>query len=117
MKPEALKLLKETIEQMDLSDTKVIKALAILKHLQTNNDRADIIYETGIYFGYPKCCIRQFIEDVKNGENAQRHRSEISGTKGSGFIPCTKHSIELQAGIIKVNDLIKNRVCKEAFTI
>lgn len=70
---------------------------------------ADLSYTMGMYFGYPHCCVSEYCTDVVNGDSPDRN------VDGSGFIPCTEHFGRIQLGETELKDLIKNRVCKEAF--
>ena len=129
MKKEAITLLKEAIQQIvstEMPDTWdgakqhitlfANRALSIVKHLETDQDQYTRIYETGLYYGYPKCCIDEYADDSINSNHGRiGHRNQISGGNKKQFVPCTKHSIEIQAGLIKLEDLITNRVCKQPF--
>ncbi len=80
---------------------------------KADQDRVDRLYESGVYFGYPKCCINAFIKDaMENNEEAVTQRDTKNGL---GFIPCTTHSTLIKAGIIKPEDLITDRVCKTPY--
>ena len=129
MKKEAIHLLKEAINQIvksEMTDTwdgvkqhitlNANKALKILEHLENDQDHYTRIYETGLYFGYPKCCIDEYAEDSINSDHGRiGHRNSISGGNQKNFVPCTKHSIEIQAGLISLESLITHRICKDKF--
>lgn len=71
---------------------------------------ADLAYDLGIYFGYPECCRQQFCSEILNSRDPSERNID-----GSGFIPCRKHYNEIKLGQIKLNDLIKNRICPKPF--
>ncbi len=65
----------------------------------------------GKYFGYPKCCIDEFIEDKHQGHPTCTEDLH----KCYGFIPCEKHRQDILDGVIKLEELITNRVHKDKF--
>lgn len=129
MKPDAIRLLKEAIQQIvdtEMPDTWdgakqhislfAGRALRLVKHLETDQDHYTRIYETGLYYGYPKCCIEEYGADsVESNHGRIGHRNQISGGNKKQFCPCTSHAIEIQAGLITLESLIVNRVCKDPF--
>jgi len=75
----------------------------------------NITFENGIYFGYPLCCINEFIDDLSKGESPHR-RNKLAGIKTDGaFHPCRKHTQDILDGKIKIEDLIDSRVCPYPF--
>ena len=42
---------------------------------------------SGVYYGYPKCCIEEFIQQYESGEYITRGNRKL---KGTGYIPCVK---------------------------
>ena len=67
-------------------------------------------HNKGQYYGYPKCCIDNFIKKrVKRG-SINDHASN-----GSGFIPCDNHATQIINKQIKLEDLILNRICEKHF--
>lgn len=75
-----------------------------------NMAHAHMSYSLGVYFGFPHCCRLQFANDVAEGKSA---RERV--INGSGFIPCTEHYLLIKAGSLKLEDLIKDRVCPRPF--
>lgn len=71
--------------------------------------------ETGIYYGYPPCCIEDFLERVKEDKGPTPEQCEVG--KGYGFIPCKGHTNEIRAGIITLESLITNRICPYKFPL
>lgn len=63
----------------------------------------------GVFYGYPRCCINEFCNDIINDRFPNR------SIDGSGFVPCKKHYEQIRKGELNLSDLIKNRVCKEEF--
>ena len=84
--------------------------LFLLKLRNTVDDakriHADLAYSLGTYFGYPECCKVEFCEDILKDIDPSN-----KNINGSGFIPCRKHFVQIQLGELKLEDLIKNRVC------
>jgi len=77
-------------------------------------ERINIVFELGKYYGYPQCCIVEFIEDIINNRNSSVRSSKSDNT---GFIPCTKHYIQIMKGDIELKDLIDSRCCPHEFPI
>lgn len=70
----------------------------------------------GVYYGYPKCCIDNFI--AMSGINFARSARTIEQNKvhqNNGFIPCPVCAANIVAGKNNLQDLIKNRFCPEPF--
>jgi hypothetical protein len=67
----------------------------------------------GKYFGFPKCCRKAFGKD--DGHFKLRHKAgELNGI-GTGFVPCTWHAKLVLAGKVRLQDLIKDRICPHSF--
>lgn len=129
MKPDAIQLLKEALNEIAITEMPdtwdgvkqhitlyTSRALAILNFLETNNEHYTRIYETGLYYGYPVCCIDEYAKDsIESNHGRIGHRNQISNSSKKQFCPCTKHSIEIQAGLITLESLIINRACKDSF--
>lgn len=66
----------------------------------------------GIYFGYPQCCIANFVvlDDIKNRSDEQKQVH-----KGTGFIPCHSCTKKIVEGEVTLEGLIKNRICPTEF--
>jgi hypothetical protein len=62
------------------------------------------MYKTGDYYGYPRCCIKEFMETFYTF--GKRTDKQKKASNGLGFIPCVKHAEEILEGKIKVEDLI-----------
>lgn len=74
----------------------------------------------GEYYGYPKCCIRSYVEVMGRGlspenEFYQNGKPEaVTRFKGSGFVPCTDcqeipyHSPLGALSVIKANRVSRN---------
>ncbi|MFX0011345.1 MAG: hypothetical protein ACFE9R_13600, partial [Candidatus Hermodarchaeota archaeon] len=73
---------------------------------------SQLAYSMGIYFGFPKCCIEEFCQDLLNNRDPLRRQV---GT--TDFIPCRKHFVEIKLGNIRLGDLIQNRICPTPFPI
>jgi hypothetical protein len=63
----------------------------------------------GEYYGYPKCCIDSFCNQVTT-------RSQRKAGNNSGFIPCKNHTKHILYNKITLRSLITNRVCKKTST-
>lgn len=70
------------------------------------------VYEMGVYFGYPKCCINWYIDDKIYGRISSDRN--IVGNK-TGFVPCNYHIKMIERNEIKIEDLIQSRVTKKPF--
>ena len=59
---------------------------------------------TGIYYGYPKCCIKEFLSDCDFGIMFLNKRNRRKRTKfaKNGFVPCRKHAILINRKEIKI---------------
>lgn len=66
----------------------------------------------GDYYGYPQCCIDEFVEDLKAGKSPGERN--LDGNY-SGFIPCRAHTTQVLNKDIKLGDLIRNRTCDTEF--
>lgn len=64
----------------------------------------------GIYYGYPACCVRDFIK--RNDAPSERQSKASNNT---GFIPCPVHTRKILSGKIKIEDLIKDRYHPDKF--
>lgn len=67
---------------------------------------------TGKFFGYPKCCIEEFLVNASQMIRPTGVRLEAAF---EGFVPCEKHSREIIAGTITHMELIKDRFCPLPF--
>lgn len=68
---------------------------------------------TGRYFGYPDCCIAEFLQRVikhLNGEKLKPLGRKLSGT---GYIPCESCNKKTKAELIAV--IAKNRKHSKPF--
>lgn len=61
----------------------------------------------GEFFGYPQCCIDEFIANASQLQEPTGTRKE---TANYGFIPCEKHSREILAGTLTHDQLITDRL-------
>ena len=77
------------------------------KKMQENNCR-----QAGLYYGYPSCCIEEFI--MNNIYN--KGCSLITAAYG-GFVPCEKHTMLILNKKINIRDLIGKRSSQYAFPI
>ena len=81
----------------------------ILK-INSDNIENDIIGIRGLYFGYPRCCIKYFIEHKDNLPQIC-----LDASDDYGFIPCESCSNKILNNKIKLTRLIKKRYCKINF--
>lgn len=58
----------------------------------------------GKYFGYPDCCIKDFI---KHGSDQTVDQWAVH--RGTGFIPCRLHAQDIVEGVYSLESLIQNR--------
>lgn len=74
----------------------------------------------GEYYGYPKCCINHFVDNILNGKKSILEYQKIyvknyETSKHTGFIPCTRHTNLILKNKMRLEDLIRNRKCKKKF--
>lgn len=74
----------------------------------------------GEYYGYPKCCINHFVDNILNGKKSILEYQKIYAknyevSKHTGFIPCTRHTNLILKNKMSLEDLIRNRKCKKKF--
>lgn len=70
----------------------------------------------GVYYGYPKCCIRSFHKMLNNKLLASDLSEVRRKAAKNGFIPCLSHAKEIEAGKIKIEELIlPTRQCERPF--
>lgn len=67
----------------------------------------------GNYFGYPKCCINDFVKMVIEDKTPGRIQEKVG--EYTGFIPCSYCSWRILTKNVKLDDLIQNRTCNEPF--
>lgn len=57
----------------------------------------------GHYYGYPSCCIREFLKDIDNlSERSKERQTAADG----GLVPCQNHAELILKGKINIKDLI-----------
>lgn len=74
----------------------------------------------GQYYGYPKCCVNHFVDNILNGKKSiieyrKKYVKNYNTSKHTGFIPCTRHTNLILANKMSLEDLIRNRKCKKNF--
>ena len=71
----------------------------------------------GIYYGYSRCCIKEFMRDLEIGLFFvnKRVRKQRENASKNGFVPCRKHARMINAGKINIESLIQNRKCTTPF--
>jgi hypothetical protein len=69
---------------------------------------------TGKFYGYPQCCIDEFVNHF--GPFFLRPE-EVQKTAQDGFLPCRNHAKEILSGKVKIEDIIKDRICSKPFPI
>lgn len=69
----------------------------------------------GIYYGYPKCCIEEFVKYPPSERTTAQNAYSVH--QGKGFIPCAKHAMLILKEEITLESLITNRQCPTAFPI
>ena len=68
-------------------------------------------------FGYPDCCIEEFIYDFELGRKPIKNRDSLTFDKynRSGFIPCNTCASRVIKNDTKLSDLIVDRLCNSKF--
>ena len=77
------------------------------------DDYKQYLTEKGEYFGYPKCCVDQFVEDIINCNKISDLRENAG--QGTGFIPCDEHANLVVNCGKPLKSLINGRACPTAF--
>jgi hypothetical protein len=69
--------------------------------------------EMGKIFGYPDCCINEFIRDgkiMKRKKKDVRNDAQIAvAIETGGFVPCKMHAEMIVSGRITVDELVVER--------
>ncbi len=79
-------------------------------------------YQSGQFFGYPQCCIDEFVERVAKiqlegtSANTDLSKERLEASDFTGFIPCQKHAEQIVAKEITLESLISNRICTVDFS-
>lgn len=74
----------------------------------------------GQYYGYPKCCINHFVDNILNGKKSileyrKKYVKNYEVSKNTGFVPCTRHTNLILNNRMSLEDLVRNRKCKKKF--
>jgi hypothetical protein len=72
--------------------------------IHMSDELVTLIYNNGIYYGYPHCCINEFILKRLVLNN------NLPIINARGFVPCERHAKQLSENLISTNDLIKGRI-------
>lgn len=75
-------------------------------------DKQNFFVKKGIYFGYPECCIKDFISRP-DARSCTPEQNAICNYKG--FIPCQKHAIMILKGECTFESIIENRICETPY--
>lgn len=67
----------------------------------------------GFYYGYPHCCIFDFITRLNTGDPYTSDQGAVCS--GLGFIPCQECSSKIINAETTLKGLIKDRICKTSF--
>jgi len=70
--------------------------------------------DKGVYFGYPDCCITDFLSRVGVGWSICTDEQK-SVLDGHGFIPCHECALKIIEGKETLSSLIKDRECKTPY--
>lgn len=72
--------------------------------------KIEIFAVNGLAFGYPRCCIAEFINFYMNYPADQRSDDQTQiGKLNYGFIPCKEHAKAIIDKKVKIEDLIVDR--------
>ena len=69
-----------------------------------------MVCKLGKYYGYPKCCIKQFDKDLMTGLLYVDRTERIKAAK-NGFIPCDKHASLINNGHATISSILVKRLC------
>ena len=64
----------------------------------------------GLYFGYPQCCVDEFIAGIEKGFAARS--SIVKENSSCGFVPCKPHAKLLDTKKTTLGAVIKDRICE-----
>lgn len=78
--------------------------------MKLNKRLVEAWISNGIYFGYPTCCIAEFITEVNSGAYKKRNRRKFNGT---GYVPCKACNRQPKAVILM--EIEQSRICKTPF--
>lgn len=96
---DKLEYLEEEVTSCDCPECSAIAA--------DGHDEKAYWQAAGEFFGYPQCCIDEFINSASKREGPTGIRKEATDL---GFVPCEKHSRELLAGTLTYDQLITDRL-------
>ena len=54
---------------------------------------------SGVYYGFPRCCIEEFVLYAESGSYLERETRKLSGT---GYVPCTKCNQKSEEELVKI---------------
>jgi len=121
------KLQKKQIKEQKYNEliillNKTIQSLGIKRNIQKEivelikirKDYSDVYY-TGNFYGYPKCCINDFIHNHCNNKKPSKQQELAGGY--TGFVPCLKCTPKILSGKIELSNLINNRIFEKPFPI
>lgn len=72
-----------------------------------------IMYKMGTYYGYPKCCINDFVLRTHNEQETDTIQ-ELAG-RYTGYVPCVNCSEKIVSNKLSIEKLIKDRKCNTKF--
>lgn len=75
----------------------------------------NIMYKMGRYYGYPNCCINDFVLRTQNDQKYEPIQ-ELAG-QYSGYVPCINCSKKIVKNDLSIETFIKHRKCKTSFPI
>ena len=84
-----------------------------IKELINIRKRYSKMYKLGSYYGYPKCCINDFVMRKHNNKESKPIQ-EFAGIC-TGYVPCLQCSEKIISKKLSLTELIKNRKCKKVF--
>jgi hypothetical protein len=74
---------------------------------------AEQYVKTGLFYGYPTCCIDDFVKRMfaKEQPTAEQERAGAY----TGFLPCPTHAKQVLEKKVALKDLIRYRKCETPF--
>lgn len=73
----------------------------------------NIMYKMGTHYGYPKCCINDFVLRTHNEQKFDSIQ-ELAGSY-TGYVPCVNCSEKIVSNKLAIEKLIKDRKCNTKF--
>lgn len=71
--------------------------------------------DMGAYFGYPSCCVQEFVDFVKHLDSGKHIDRGLRKLTGTGYVPCVKCNEKSEQDLL--SEIAKNRAHPEPFPL